>query len=134
MWRQLWLPSSPIGPAVTSTQASDQFKGYSADTCPPSAEVQLMAVQQIDRLTGASRHACWRCQFNTPDCPRPHDDGLRAICHALWLQDTPEESSSPSPARGGLCILTGQSSMLTGAVSRTSFNLLDRNECPSVRN
>lgn len=41
LWRQLWLPSSPIGPAVTSTQASDQFKGYSADTCRPSAEVQL---------------------------------------------------------------------------------------------
>lgn len=39
-WRQLWLPSSPIGLAVTSTQASDQFKGYSADTRPPSAEVQ----------------------------------------------------------------------------------------------
>lgn len=48
-----------------------------------------MAVQQIDRLTGASRHACWRCQFNTPDCAQPHDDGLRAICHALWLQDNP---------------------------------------------
>lgn len=40
LWRQLWLPSSPTGPAVTSTQASDQFKGYSADTCLPSAEVQ----------------------------------------------------------------------------------------------
>lgn len=49
----------------------------------------LMAVQQIDRLTGASRHACWRCQFNTPDCAQPHDDGLRAICHALWLRDIP---------------------------------------------
>ena len=38
-WRQRLLPSSPIGPAVTSTQASDQFKGYSADTYPPGAEV-----------------------------------------------------------------------------------------------
>lgn len=40
LWCQLWLPSSPIGLTVTSTQPSDQFKGYSADTCPPSAEVQ----------------------------------------------------------------------------------------------
>lgn len=34
---QLRLLSGPIGPAVTSTQASGQFKGYSADTCPTSA-------------------------------------------------------------------------------------------------
>lgn len=39
-WHRLWIPSSPIGPAVTSTQASDQFKGYPADTHLPSAEVQ----------------------------------------------------------------------------------------------
>lgn len=53
-WHQPWLPSGPIGPAVTSAQASDQFKGYPADTCPLSTEVclSLMAIQQINRLTG----------------------------------------------------------------------------------
>lgn len=40
LWLQPWLSSSLIGLAVTLTQASDQFKGYSADTCPLSAEVQ----------------------------------------------------------------------------------------------
>lgn len=36
-WRRLWPWLRPTGSAVTSTPSWDQFKGYPADTCPPSA-------------------------------------------------------------------------------------------------
>lgn len=84
-WRQLWLSSSPFWLSVTSTQASDQFKGYSADTCPPSAEVQPNGCTANRPSDRGSRHAGWRRQFNPPDCAQLHEDRLRAICHAPWL-------------------------------------------------
>lgn len=88
----------PHRAAVTSARVSDQFKGYSADTCPRVQRCGLMAVQQMERLTGASRHACWRRQFTTPHCAQPHDDGLRAVRHAPRPQDILLLQPQESPA------------------------------------
>lgn len=39
-WQRLWPWLRPAGSAVTSTPSWDQFKGYPADTCPPSARAR----------------------------------------------------------------------------------------------
>lgn len=90
-----------------------------------------MAVQQIDRLTGASRHACWRRQFNTPGCSRSHDDVLGAICHASWRQ----EKRTLPPARGSWCSFAGQDRTLCSLEFKMEHHLtfLDGNDGISRR-
>lgn len=76
-YRRLWPRLWPAGSAVTSTLSWDQFKGYPADTCPPSAGALpngCAANRAADR--GESPRLPERCQFNAPAGSQPHKDRL----------------------------------------------------------
>lgn len=83
----------------------------------------LMALQQIDRLTGASRYACPRRQFYTPGCPQLHDDRLRAICYLHLDLRTFQKRTLPLTS-SALYILSKQTFSLPAVVKKYMAHVL----------